>query len=114
MLRAVVLVKMHKTIMGATHFFLVGYRWLPRAGGAGKCYKSMYVQVRWGNYVKVLTNSEPFGAGRPPRGAPLQSNGATAHFPPLLLIGAESTRGAQVGCGWGDCMESLHQNLSGN
>ena len=43
--------------------------------------------------MKVLTNSEPLGAVRPPRGAPLQSNGATAHFPPLLLIGAESTRG---------------------
>ena len=47
-------------------------------------------------YVKVLTNSEPFGAGRPPRGDPLQSNGATAHFPPLLLIGAESTRGEKL------------------
>ena len=51
--------------------------------------------------MKVLTNSEPFGAGRPPRGAPLQSNGATAHFPPLLLIGAESTRGER----WSDGMK---------
>ena len=42
-----VFVKMHKTIMGATHFFLVGYRWLPRAGEAGKCYKSIYGQLHW-------------------------------------------------------------------
>ena len=46
-------------------------------------------------YVKVRTNNEPFGAGWPPRCAPLLSNGATAHFPPLLLMGAESTRGGR-------------------
>ena len=67
---------MHKTIMGATHFFfLVGYRWLPRAGGAGKCYKSIYGQLRWNMWEYELIRYRLVG-GRPPRSVLLQSGGA--------------------------------------
>ena len=72
MLRAaLVYVKMHGTIVGATHFFLVGYRWLPRAG---KCYKSIYGQLRWNMWEYELIRYRLVRGGRAPR--PITSNRA--------------------------------------
>ena len=46
-------------------FFWWGYRWLPRAGGAGKRYKSIYGQLRWNMWEYELIRYRLMGGGRP-------------------------------------------------
>ena len=50
---------------GQSRFFMEGYWWMPRAGGARKCYKFIYGQLRGNMWEYEIIRYHLVGGGRP-------------------------------------------------